>query len=1300
MKGLVIGLVLVTAVALAPTASASDLALWTFEVSVPTTAGPHGAEGGVNAGPTSPANGWHADAGTVYSNPVGNGSSESFSSNHWAIGDYYQFETSTLGYQNISITWHQRPSGTGPHTFDLEWSTDGVVFTTLLDDYVQPDGTWSSSGDPDPDFIFGPIAGPAALDDQTTVYFRLVNQVAPGGTGGTNRVDNILITGSALSQSGACCVGPVCHPDQSPLQCAALGGIFMGDGTTCDPNPCVATGACCVGEVCSVQSAEDCGNMGGSYLGDGTTCTPNPCLICIDIPDAKALPNYTPVVLCDVVISNVIDLIQGSHANMHVQELDGSAGLALHSSNADDIAAILAEADLGDSIKIWGTTGSFYGLAQLDPPFYVENLGFVGIPDPLIVTGADFDPDAEAIESMLVEVECALFRDGGGTFTDHANYIVDDAYGSIIVRVSSNELGLNGVTIPDYPLNIRGIVDEYNGEYRILLRGTADLIDNPACLETGACCYDEVCVEQTPAECTSGGGDYQGDGTTCTPYNPCIPVWGACCVEGICFDVAEEADCDTLGGCWQGDYTECIDEPCNPPTEAGDVALGLSDVDPNVTLRHIRDYDNDGFGEPVGNWSAFPYVQSVEFDNTGGVLHNAHGNLLGLNFGVMVSDPPAAGEGGHLYNFATDGSNCGEHLYSFEVGEPYEINVTTLGVSVDNDYLSVWGPTTGSVYVLEYDEGLNPGTGAGASAGTQVWVHQPSGAITGKTQGTTWYEYDDGLDEIIRVVLLANVTSATSGVVKLNAVEFRPSGTPIFSESLKTTLYYPNSSAEISFTDVEYNPEITNYAFVLASFYSGDALTFLSIVDANTWSPITFTATGSQFLDVSSVSGTGREVALGPDGYLYWSMYSGGSDPHIMRIDVSGTTIALTDLTVGDVETYHYANSYSMYNGLDVAHDGEPLSGACCINDVCFMTNQAACAAAGGSWIGAGSACWPSDPCLPCTHIMAAKAEPSGTEVKFCYLVVSSLEDLVNSVNTKSFQAQHQDNTGGVTIYGSTEDIDALLDVGGANELHVGDEITIQGETYFSSGLFELSAYSGPILLTIHGNVGVSPVVVPAEYFDDGNPLAEVHESQLVTVECLAFDNVEPNQTFAYGNYSATTTDGSRTLTIRISREDAEFELVGTLIPTDPVNITGIFGQYDSDPWDGGYQLQPRFISDIVDNPNCPGALCLGDSNCDGVVNWRDIDFFVAAQNDNVTAWENMFDPPGPSCGFENNDVNKDGTVNWRDIDPFVAVMNKECPTGACCYGSGSCVMTDQNGCDMLSGDFHAGMTCDEVTCP
>ena len=71
--------------------------------------------------------------------------------------------------------------------------------------------------------------------------------------------------------------------------------------------------------------------------------------------------------------------------------------------------------------------------------------------------------------------------------------------------------------------------------------------------------------------------------------------------------------------------------------------------------------------------------------------------------------------------------------------------------------------------------------------------------------------------------------------------------------------------------------------------------------------------------------------------------------------------------------------------------------------------------------------------------------------------------------------------------------------------------------------------------------------------------------------------------------------------------------------------------------------------------------ICPADSNCDGYVNWRDIDFFVAAMS-GCDAWGDMFLLGKPTCSYLDNDVNGDCTVNWRDIDPFVARIGAICP--------------------------------------
>ncbi len=64
---------------------------------------------------------------------------------------------------------------------------------------------------------------------------------------------------------------------------------------------------------------------------------------------------------------------------------------------------------------------------------------------------------------------------------------------------------------------------------------------------------------------------------------------------------------------------------------------------------------------------------------------------------------------------------------------------------------------------------------------------------------------------------------------------------------------------------------------------------------------------------------------------------------------------------------------------------------------------------------------------------------------------------------------------------------------------------------------------------------------------------------------------------------------------------------------------------------------------------------CHGDANCDGIINFNDIDYFVAALVAEAN-WEAMF-AGTPPCDFLHNDTNWDGNVNFNDIDPFVDAL-------------------------------------------
>ena len=185
-------------------ASAAVIASWSMATAVPAAVtGTSYNYGVANSGELTSGtmlSSGHAAAATTYSSPTGNGSTYAFSSNNWAIGDYYQVSVSTIGYSGVSISWDQTRSSTGPATFDAVMSVDGGAnWTTILAGYsvIQAGlaGTnttsWNSTTS-QAAFTLTAVAG-AAADEQANVLFRLrstVMSVSPG----TNRIDNFIVS--------------------------------------------------------------------------------------------------------------------------------------------------------------------------------------------------------------------------------------------------------------------------------------------------------------------------------------------------------------------------------------------------------------------------------------------------------------------------------------------------------------------------------------------------------------------------------------------------------------------------------------------------------------------------------------------------------------------------------------------------------------------------------------------------------------------------------------------------------------------------------------------------------------------------------------------------------------------------------------------------------------------------------------------------------------------------------------------------------------------------------------------------
>ncbi len=90
--------------------------------------------------------------------------------------------------------------------------------------------------------------------------------------------------------------------------------------------------------------------------------------------------------------------------------------------------------------------------------------------------------------------------------------------------------------------------------------------------------------------------------------------------------------------------------------------------------------------------------------------------------------------------------------------------------------------------------------------------------------------------------------------------------------------------------------------------------------------------------------------------------------------------------------------------------------------------------------------------------------------------------------------------------------------------------------------------------------------------------------------------------------------------------------------------LSGTIGQPDASvvPMTGGNFALVGGFWPIASVP----PVCRGDCNCDGTVNFEDLNPFVAALSGRTP------------CRVENCDINGDGAIDFADINPFVALLS------------------------------------------
>lgn len=183
---------------------ASVIASWGMTTAIPAaTTGTSYNYGAADAGDFtdgSMLSSGHAVAAAVYSSPAGNGSQYSLSSNNWTSGDYYQVAVSTVGFNDIHISWDQTRSGTGPAGWSVAVSTDGGSNWSTVGTYtvIQAGGTGTNTTSWNATTYQAAFANDFALataGDQASVLVRFVCGSTTAAAG-TCRIDNIVVYGT------------------------------------------------------------------------------------------------------------------------------------------------------------------------------------------------------------------------------------------------------------------------------------------------------------------------------------------------------------------------------------------------------------------------------------------------------------------------------------------------------------------------------------------------------------------------------------------------------------------------------------------------------------------------------------------------------------------------------------------------------------------------------------------------------------------------------------------------------------------------------------------------------------------------------------------------------------------------------------------------------------------------------------------------------------------------------------------------------------------------------------------------
>jgi hypothetical protein len=335
--------------------------------------------------------------------------------------------------------------------------------------------------------------------------------------------DAVCLGAMGLFQPGTAC----CPPDQVPevccigeacqlvleAQCAALGGVWHPEWSTCAPNPCARPHVCCVDGVCHLVLLGACGNLGGEWHAEWDSCVPDPCVLqracCIGETCQLATLEECPAL--------------GGVWHSDWESCAPNPCAVAHVCCVGEECVLVYEAECATLGGVWHPEWS----ACTTDRCRVRHVCCVGgtcylvYEDSCTSQHGTWHPDWNSCTGN----PCAI---------PHVCCVDDDCY---LLTTSGQCFSLGGTWHSDW----------------------GSCSPNP-CLQRFVCCVGETCnLVHDSDECDALDGAWHPAWSSCDP-NLCLRE-AVCCVGTVCY-LVRQPDCAGLGGLWFPEWASCDPNPC------------------------------------------------------------------------------------------------------------------------------------------------------------------------------------------------------------------------------------------------------------------------------------------------------------------------------------------------------------------------------------------------------------------------------------------------------------------------------------------------------------------------------------------------------------------------------------------------------------------------------------------------------------------------------------------------------------------------------------------------------------------